>query len=183
MAIVVMVTAARFHMSPLLLIRKLKPNFVEALKRGTLDFSAIDDLAGSCDRMLGIDKEFARAVLPQGLFLYMPTGGIGICVFALYAAQIQQIPIDALWVVAATALSVILAVATPPITGANLLSFVMAFSFLGISNDAFLEVMVFDIVYGVLCIAFDQLMLQVETINQAERMGFLDEDKLRAPAA
>ena len=41
--------------------------------------------------------------------------------------------------------------------------------------------MVFDIVFGVLCIAFDQAMLQIETISQAERMSFLNIETLRAP--
>ena len=79
------------------------------------------------------------------------------------------------------ALSVVLAVATPPVTGANLLSFVVAFTYLGISSAAYLDVMVFDIVFGVLCIAFDQAMLQIETISQAERMSFLNIETLRAP--
>ena len=111
----------------------------------------------------------------------MPTSGIGICVFVLFAAQTQGVPVDQAWYAAAAALSVVLAVATPPMTGANLLSFVVAFSYLGISSDVYLDVMVFDIVFGVLCIAFDQAMLQIETIFQAEHMGFLDEDALRMP--
>ncbi len=181
--IAILVTSARFRMSPLLLARKLKGPFAEALKKGALDFSAIDDLAASCKSLLGIDGEFARASLPQGLFLYMPTSAIGICVFVLFAAQTQQLLVDQLWLLSAAVLSVVLSVATPPMTGANLLSFVVAFSFLGISNDAILNVMVFDIVFGVLAIAFDQAMLQIETVYQAERMGFLNADALRAPMA
>ena len=181
LAIALLVTSARFHVNPLLLMRKLKGPFVDALKRGTLDFSAVDDLAGSCKRLLGVDAGFARAALPQGLFLYMPTSGVGICVFVLFAAQVQQLAIDQMWFAAMAALSVVLAVATPPVTGANLLSFVMAFSYLGISNEAYLDVMVFDIVFGVLCIAFDQAMLQIDVIHQAGRMGFLNEEALRAP--
>lgn len=177
----ILAASLRFQVNPLLLARKLKGPFLDALKRGTLDFAAVDDLVASCENLLGIDGGFARATLPQGLFLYMPTSGIGICVFVLFAAQIQGIHVDQVWVVAAAALSVVLAVATPPMTGANLLSFVMAFTYLGISNDAFLDVMVFDIVFGVLCIAFDQAMLQIESIFQAERMDCLDESVLRAP--
>lgn len=177
---VLLLSAVLFHMSPLLLAKKLKPPFLEALKRGTLDFSTIDDLADSCERSLGIDGDFARATLPLGLFLYMPTSGIGICVFVMFAAQAQQIPVDQAWLVSLAALSVILAVATPPITGANLLSFVMAFQYLGILSDAILDVMVFDLVFGVFCIAFDQAMLQIESISQADRMGFLNEEVLRS---
>ena len=179
--VVLLLTSARFHVKPLLLMRKLHGPFVDALKRGTLDFSAVDELAASTERLLGVNGEFGRATLPQGLFLYMPTSGVGICVFVLFAAQTQQLSVDQVWFLAVAVLSVILAVATPPVTGANLLSFVVAFSYLGISNDAFLDVMVFDIIFGVLCIALDQAMLQIETINQAEHMGFLDLKVLQAP--
>jgi hypothetical protein len=41
--------------------------------------------------------------------------------------------------------------------------------------------MVFDLIFGVLCIGFDQAMLQLETISQAQHMGFLNEKTLRAP--
>jgi hypothetical protein len=88
-----------------------------------------------------------------------------------------------MWIISAATLSVVLAVATPPVTGSNLLSFVVAFSYLGISSDAFLDVMVFDLVFGVLCIALDQAMLQIETVHQANGLGFLNEKVLRAPVA
>ena len=177
----ILVSSIRSRINPLVLFKKLKGPFIDALKRGVLDFSTIDDLADSCERSLGIDAEFARAALPQGLFLYMPTSAIGICVFILFAAWTQHLPIDQAWLVATAAISVVLSVATPPVTGANLLSFVIAFSYLGISDSVILDVMVFDIVFGVFCIAFDQLMLQIETIYQAKRMGFLDVETLRAP--
>lgn len=176
-------TSVRLRVSPLLLVQKLRGSFWEALERGTLDFSIVDDLARSSKELLGVDGKFAQAVLPQGLFLYMPTSAIGICVFVLFAAQMQQLPVNQVWVASVVVASVVLAVATPPVTGANLLSFVVAFSFLGISSDAFLDVMVFDILFGVLCIACDQLMLQIDAIIQADNMGFLDEDVLRAPLA
>ena len=176
-----LVSSARSRVNPLVLARKLKDPFIDALKRGTLDYSTIGDLADSCKNLLGVKGDFARAALPLGLFLYMPTSGVGICVFVLFAATTQGVSIDQAWVVTAVVLSVIMAVATPPMTGANLLSFVAVFSYLGISNDAILDVMVFDIVFGVLCIAFDQAMLQIETIYQAKKMGFLNEEVLRTP--
>ena len=181
--VAILVASARMKMRPLTLARKLKAPFVEALKRGSLDFTALDDLAASCKRELGIDGEFARVVLPQGLFLYMPTSAVGICVFLVFAAHVQEMAVPQVWVLAVAAISVVLAVATPPVTGANLLSFVVAFTYLGIPESLFLDVMVFDLVFSVFSIAFDQALLQVEMIEQARHMGFLDEDVLRSPAA
>ena len=179
--VALLVSSARSHVNPLVLARKLKDPFVDALKRGTLDYSTVGDLVDSCKKLLGIKGDYARAALPLGLFLYMPTSGVGICVFVVFAAQMQGLSIDQLWILTAVVLSVIMAVATPPMTGANLLSFVAVFSYLGISSDVILDVMVFDIIFGVLCIAFDQAMLQIETIYQAKKMGFLNVEVLRAP--
>ena len=151
------------------------------LKKGALDFSSVDDLANSCESMLGVDGNFGKAVLPQGLVLCMPTSAIGICVFVLFAAQAQGIHIDQMWLLSAMTLAVILAVATPPLIGANLLAFVVAFSYLGIADSAFLDVMVFDILFGAICIAIDQCILQLETALQANRMGLLNVETLRAP--
>ena len=169
------------RVSPILLLLKLKGLFVDALKTGTLDYKSIDKLAGPSEKFLGINGTFARAILPQGLVLYMPTSAVGISVFVLLVAQEQQLNIDQIWLLTAAGLAVVLAVATPPLNGANLLAFVVAFTNLGISSDAFLDVMVFDIVFGVACIAFDQAMLQLETVLQADRLGFLDENVLHAP--
>ena len=169
------------HVSPILLLRKLKGPFFNALKTGTLDYKSIDKLAEPSENLLGINGTFARAILPQRLVLYMPTSAVGISVFVLLVAQEQQLNIDLIWLLTAAGLAVVLAVATPPLNGANLLAFVVAFTNLGISSDAFLDVMVFDIVFGVACIAFDQAMLQLETVLQADRLGFLDEKVLRAP--
>ncbi|MBQ9001868.1 MAG: cation:dicarboxylase symporter family transporter [Eggerthellaceae bacterium] len=171
----------RLRVSPVLLARKLKGPFLKTLRQGVIDFGAVDELAGRCHDDLGIDREFAKAALPQGLILFMPTSGIGIWMFVIFAAQVQQLPIDQIWILAAAALAVVLAVATPPVTGANLLTFVVAFSFLGISTDFILDAMVFDVLFNALCMAVDQAILQVETALQAKRLGFLDEDRLRAP--
>ena len=179
--VLIVVVSLHANMNPLLLARKLKGPFLQALKTGSLNYASVDDLVESCKNLLGIDEDFARAVLPQGLVLCMPTSAIGICVFVFFVAQMQHTDVTFLWVISAVALSVILAVATPPLNGANLLAFVVAFAYLGLSDDAFLTVMVFDILFSVLCIACDQAILQLETITQASRTGFLDEDVLCAP--
>jgi Na+/H+-dicarboxylate symporter len=180
LAITVLMLSMRFHMSPLVLARKLKGPFVSTLKTGALDFAGVDNLAESCKKQLGVNRSFAKAALPQGLFLFLPTSGIGFCVFVIYASHMYNMQIDQVWLVAAAVLSVVLAVATPPLAGANLLSFIMAFMYLGIPDSAILAVMVFDILFGELCIATDQAMLQLETVRQAELLGFLDEEVLRA---
>ena len=180
-AIMVVSISIRLHTNPLVLLRKLRGPFLAAIRSGILDYSTVSDLVDSCKKLLGVDREFSLAVLPQGLVLYMPTSAIGICAFTLFTAHAQGMTLDYIWLLSATALAVVLAVATPPVNGANLLAFVVAFSYLGISSDTFLDVMVFDLIFGVFCIAFDQALLQLETVLQARKMGFLNEEALHTP--
>lgn len=181
LALVIAYVSIQAHMSPLLLARKLKDPFINALKTGSLNYFSVDDLANSCMKHLGIKREFSKAILPQGLVLYMPTSAIGIIVFILFAAESYALDIDYMWVLTATAMAIVLAVATPPLNGANLLAFVVAFSYLSIPNDALLDAMVFDIIFGVFSIAADQALLQLETLLQAKSMDFVNLDALRAP--
>ena len=179
--ITLLVVAMRTSVNPLLLARKLAEPFITALRNGVLDYSSVDDLATSCKNLLGTDETFAKTVLPQGLVLFMPTSAVGIYVFSIYVAKNLNVPVDQLWLLSAAALAVILAVATPPVSGANLLAFVVLFAYLRISSEAILDAMIFDVVFGVFCIAADQALLELETILQARHLGFLDTDVLRAP--
>lgn len=169
------------HTNPVLLVKKLKGPFLRTLRNGSLDYASADDLAASCNKLLGVNGEFARACLPQGMVLCTPTCAVGVFIFTTFVAQQLDMQIDQIWFTAAAAMSVVLAVATPPLSGANLLAFVAAFSYLGIPSSTFLEAMVFDIVFGVVSIALDQALLQLETILQAKRLGFLNVETLRAP--
>ena len=71
--------------------------------------------------------------------------------------------------------------ASPPVPGANLLAYAAMFSWFGIPNDAFLDAMLFDIVFGFLASAQNITMLQMETALQARRLGLLDTEILRRP--
>ena len=166
------------HVNPILLISKLKGQFWEVFKTGSLD-SSFDELAASCEKLLGIGKEYAKAALPQGLNLYMPISVVGIYVFSVFVARSQHIRVDQIWLIRASVMAIVLFVATPPVAGANLLAYVAFFSYLGIADSALMDAMLFDIVFGVFANAANLTMLQLETILQSSRAGFLDEEVLR----
>lgn len=172
-------TAGRMRVSPVLLLRKIWKPFAIALRTGSLNES-FGEVQLSCVKMLGIDRGYTKEALPQGLVLYMPISTIGTIVFTVFTAHMMGVQANIIWYISAIVMAVVVFVATPPVPGANLLAYVVLFSTLGISADALLDAMIFDVVFGILAGAGNQTMLQFEMIVQANRFGVLDKDRLRA---
>ncbi|MBR3325835.1 MAG: cation:dicarboxylase symporter family transporter [Atopobiaceae bacterium] len=179
--ILVLAISMRMRTSPFILLRKVLPPFITALRTGSLDDS-FGEVQDSCSKQLGIDREYTKESLPQGLVLYMPASAIGTILFTFYAAQLFSIRTDALWHVSAAVMAVVVFVATPPVPGANLLAYVVLFKTLGIPDSALIDAMTFDVVFGIFAGAANQMMLQFEMLLQANRVGMLDVERLRAGA-
>ena len=177
----IVVVSLRMRVSALSLALKLLSPFVVALRTGSLDQS-FGEVMTSCTRYLGIDLEYAREALPQGLVLYMPASAIGTIVFTIYTAQTFEVQGHLAWYVSAVIMAVVVFVATPPVPGANLLAYVVLFSTLGVPADALIDAMTFDVVFGIFAGATNQAMLQMEMVWQANKFGLLNSSKLRSSA-
>ena len=180
MALMILFTSQIGSVSPLLLVRKIWKPFQIALRSGSLDAS-FGEAQLSCTNLLGIDKNFAKVGLPQGLVLYMPISAVGTIVFTLFVAREEGVQGSSLWYLSAIVMSVVVFVATPPVPGANLLAYVVLFSILKIPVDALLDAMIFDIVFGIFAGAGNQAVLQLEMVRQANHFGLLNKEKLRRP--
>ena len=177
--LLVVYTARRERVSPLLLLRKIWRPFHTALRSGSLEDS-FGEASLSCTSLLGIDRAFTKVSLPQGLVLYMPISAIGTIAFTLFVARVEGVQGSSLWYVSAIVMAVVVFVATPPVPGANLLAYVVLFSILGISGNVLLEAMIFDIVFGIFAGAGNLAVLQLEMLRQAGRFGLLNREKLRS---
>ena len=155
------------------LCRKIWKPFIVALKTGSLD-EAYGLTEQSCVQDLGIDKEYTSVSLPHGLVLYMPISAVGTLVFTVYVAHLYNVSTTPIWYLMAIVLSVMVFVATPPVPGANLIAYTVLFPVLGIPESALIDAMVFDIVFGIFAGAGNQLVLQLELILQAGKIGLLD---------
>lgn len=172
--------AWRMHTNPLLIAKKLWPSFSIALKTGSLD-EAYGEALTCCTQYLGINRDYTREALPQGLVLYMPISAVGIIVYTIYAARVFCIEVTPLWFVITIVLVVVLFVATPPVPGANLLAYVVLFATLGIPEEALIDAMTFDILFGIFAGAANQALLQMEMVYQANRFGLLNAARFRKP--
>ena len=160
-----------------LLMKKLRKPFWTALSTGSLD-AGYGLTEASCSRDLGIDKEFASLSLPHGLVMFMPISAVGTLVFSVFVANLYNVATTPVWFVEAILIAVVVFVATPPVPGANLIAYTVMFPALGIPSAALIDAMIFDIVFGLFSGAANQLLLQLDMILQAGRIGLLNRKTL-----
>ena len=173
MAVVFLVICNRFGAKPGVLLKKLWPSFVLAVKNG-LDADTYALSEKCCIKGLGIQKIFTQRVLPLGLVLYMPASIVGMISFVIFAALRSGVAITPVWILTAIVFALILLVAAPPIPGVNLLSYVVIIGQLGIGKEYVIAAIVFDMLFGAFGNAANQMMLQLDMILQAEHMGLLN---------
>lgn len=168
------------RVSPRVILKKLLPDFKNSLFSG-----GVDDILPSAERgsaeLLGVDRNYVKVCLPQGLVLYMPLSSVGILIFTAHIAVSYGVSLNAPQIMFAVLLAVLLFIATPPVPGANLLAYTVFFSWLGIPGQALIDAMFFDIVFGFFASAGNLSMLELETVIEARRFGLLQIDALRKP--
>ena len=104
----------------------------------------------------------------------MPASMVGMISFVIYAAFMSGLDITPVWIIRAIVFALILLVAAPPIPGVNLLSYVVIIGQLGIAKEYVLAAVVFDIIFDSFGAAANQMMLQLDMLLQAERVGLLN---------
>lgn len=168
----------RNRIGPAKTAKKLVAPFLLTLRGAPLD-ETMDATAKNCTARFGVDSGFAAISVPQGTVLYMPISAIGTLIFTMYLLNIYEINLSLSWQIVTVLLVGILFVATPPVPGANLLAFSALFAWIGIPQEAILDAMLFDILFGFFASAANLTLLQMETAAQAGRLGLLNTDVLR----
>ena len=163
---------------PRLLLGKMKPSFLTALRTGSVN-SAYGANQACCERRLGIGRTLTKTGLPLGLLIYMPAGTVASMIVILYETAASGVEVSPFWLLMAVLLTITLQAASPPVTGIGLLSYAVIFSQLGIPEDALTTAMVLDILFGFVTSPFNQAMLQLELILAASRSGALDREILK----
>lgn len=160
-----------------LLVKKLLPSFMVALRTASVD-AAFGDNLNCCVKRLGISKELATYGLPMGLVIFMPANTLATMLFTMYTAKCYGIVISPVWCITGAVLAVLLLAASPPMAGVNLLAYAAIFSRLDIPADGLMIALLADVLFGFFTAAANQAMLQLELVIQADRMGYLDRDIL-----
>lgn len=168
-----------FRLSPGKLAGKLKASFLLALTTASMTETHRESVS-CCEKKLGISPVITRYGIPLGSTIYMPGVAINMLIISLYMAEQYQVPISFLWLLIAVFLSTILAIASPPISGASLLTYAVIFSQLGIPTQALGIAMMADILMGFMAVALDQAFLQLEMTLLADDAQLLDKERLHS---
>ena len=160
------------------LVRKLRHSFLAALRTASID-AAYGDILFCCEKYLGISPEITSYALPVGTFIYMPSSSVASMVFIMYVARSYGIVISGVWCVTAMFLTVTLTMASPPMVGVGLLAYAAIFIRLGIPEEGLTVALMADILFGFVCTAVNQAVLQLELVIHADREGLLDLDILQ----
>ncbi len=177
---ILLYVCARMKVDAGVILKKLWPSFWLTFRTGQVDESYA--LAETCCRKeLGIQKILTQRLMPLGLVLYMPMSMIGMISFVIFAAVRSGITITPVWMITAIVFALILLVAAPPIPGINLLSYVVIIGQLGLGKEYIIAAMIFDLIFNLFASAANQMMLQLDLILQADRVGLLNKKKLAEP--
>ncbi len=177
MASYTLVTADREKVPVRILLKKLIGPFIRTITEGSAD-SVYDETLQNCHSRLGIETRFAEAVLSVGLVLLMPLSAAEFLVFSIYAAGVNNASISVTWFIIAGVTAVAMSIATPPVQGVAILTFVVLFSQLGIPRETLIAAMIFDVLIGVIITAENQFAVQLEMILDADSMAMLDHSVL-----
>lgn len=173
----IMLTALRFKVSPVVLIRKMLPTFLIGLSTGSSAAAFTTNLE-TCVKELGIPKKVANFAIPLGQVIYKPDCVVCFLAMALCMAEYYGIDITVMWLVMAILTSGLLAMAVPPVPGGALTVFTVMFAQLGIPQEAIALAVAVNSILDFVMTAAAMTCLQAEVTLTAGGLDMLDEEKL-----
>ena len=180
-AIYVLLIFLRKKVSPSVLLSKTFPTFLIALTTAS-SAAAFSTNVEACEKKLGIDKRIVNFGVPLGqMAFFRPGYSMMFMVVALCIAEIYGVSIAPTWLLTAVIISLILALAAPPIPGGPITCFTMLFAQLNIPIEALPLIIALNVLMDFFGTAFNLLCLQTELVELAGDLNMLDYDKLRKP--
>lgn len=168
----------RKRVSPVVLMKKLFPTFLIGLSTASSS-AALQTNLETCEKKLGIDSKLVRFGVPLGQVVFM----LGACaeqlVGCMCMAEIFEVSITPSFLVTAWLVSVLLAIAAPPIPGGGLATYTIMMTQLGIPAEALAIVIAFGVVSDFPSTACCLFTVQTEMVELAGSLDMLDVETLR----
>lgn len=160
------------------LVKKLLPTFLICLSTASSS-AAFSTNMETCERDLGIDKRIINFGVPLGQVVFMPGAIIMFLTSGLCMGELYRVEMSPGWLVTALLISVVLAVASPPVPGGGLTCYTMLFAQLNIPAEAVSIAITLDVVLDFVVTAVNVLCLQTELVELAGGLDMLDVKTLR----
>lgn len=169
--------AVTYHVSPVLLIKKLLPTFLVGLSTSSSS-AAFGINLETCIKELGIPKKVANFAIPLGQVIYKPDCVVCFMTIALCMAEYYHVDITVMWLVTAVLTTALLAMATPPVPGGMLSVFTVMFVQLGIPGEAIALAVAVNSILDFVMTASSLTCLQAEVTLTTGRLKMLDVKRL-----
>lgn len=172
------VFCVKMRLPPGLVVGKLSSTFLLALTTAssTASFGTIMD---TCEHKLGIDPKLSKFGVPLGMVLFAPLLTLGFAAMGLFMLAECGIQPTLASVGALVVLSLLLAVAAPPVSGGTLACFTILFAQLGIPAEQIAVAIALSTIYDYLATAANVAGFQMILVLLADRENLLNRMTLR----
>ena len=163
------------------LLPKLMPDFVIGLSTASSSVAFPTTLEIN-ETKLGIDPSYSRTAVPIGGSLFAGILSLLFMVVGGFLAETSGVTADLSWWIILALVSALLAIATPPVAGGVLSCLAILMLQLQIPQEALALGVTLLMLLDFPTTAIRITVLHLEMILQADRLGLLDAEALRAPA-
>lgn len=177
MIIYTVIVCVHHRISPALFVKKLLPTFIIALTTASSSAAFATNI-GTCEEKLGIDKKIVNFGLPLGQSVFMPAAAVVFFSMGICMAETFRVPITAIMLVNLFIISLVLAIAAPPVPGGFAVCITILITQLGIPETAIPIVIALSVILDFPCTATNLFCLQAELTELAGDLAMLDTEKL-----
>jgi Na+/H+-dicarboxylate symporter len=171
------IVCKKFGVKLPVLLMKLMPDFLIGLTTA----SSSTALALSMEineEKLGIDSSFSRMATPIGCLIFASDYSMSYILIGAYLAQTYNVETDLAWWISLGIMSVLLTMASPPVTGSTISCLMILMTQLDIPQEALSVGITLTMLLDFLCTSARIMILHMEMILQADRLSLLDRDVL-----
>lgn len=172
------VICIKYRVSPLTVIRKSLPTFLISVTTAS-SAAAFSSNMETCEKKFGIDSSLCAFGIPLGMVMFKTSTTAYYVLVSFFFAKQFGVTVSPDWLISATIVAAMLAIATPPIPGGTVAAYTMLFSRLGIPNEALAIVLSMDFLFDFVTTAANMYNLPLALIDISSTMGKLNTDTLR----
>ena len=177
-AVYLLLVCVRKRVSLAIFVKKVAPTFLIGLSTAS-SAAAYSTNVDCCEKQLGIDRQIINFGIPLGQVVFMPGAAVIFLAAGLCMAEVYGVPISPAWLISALLITVVLAVAAPPVPGGGLTCYTMLFLQLNIPAEAVAITIALNVILEFFGTAVNLFCLQAELVELAGSLDRLDVETLR----
>ena len=174
----ILYVAVKYRVSAASLIRKILPSTIIGLTTAS-SMSAFEKI-NKVNRTLGLDESLTNFSVTIGMQLYCGAAAPIFIAIAFYLAEVYQAPVGPTWFAVAGFISLIVSLATPPVSGGTMICLNIMLNALGIPLSGLAIASVLALVFDFISTGSYIAMRHMEMVIQAGHLNLLDTEVLRS---